>query len=240
VFHFASLRPNAGPLLRKEILLLPSTTSSSHEGANTTDDYVPIVPITNVSQVPEATGEDLVPNRAENVAHNDVQSSAENDESGTIFDEDTEEHSSANSDPGADPHAGGSGASPAASRFPPARGRHARPTSAASPSGSRSPSPHAAHGGHTPPPTPSSPPISPDVSGAPSLSAAGGDPTGSSAASSGGENSVHNSAATTPTSSPPSSPDVSPPRVRTRLQRGIRQPKQFTDSTIHYHVFLHR
>ncbi|KAK1693081.1 hypothetical protein QYE76_009778 [Lolium multiflorum] len=170
-------------------------------------------------KVPEANGENLVPNRAENVAQNDVQSSADNDESGTVFDEDTEEHSSANTDPGVDPHAGGSGASPAASRFPPARGRHARPASAASPSGSRSPSPHAAQDGHTPPSTPSSPPVSPDGSGAPSLSAAGGDPTGSSAASSGGENSVHNSAATMPTSSPLSSPDVSPPRVRTRLQR---------------------
>jgi hypothetical protein len=48
IFPFASLRPNDGPLLRKEILLLPS--SMLHEGANI-DDHTPIVPITNVPQV---------------------------------------------------------------------------------------------------------------------------------------------------------------------------------------------
>ncbi|KAK1644819.1 hypothetical protein QYE76_062624 [Lolium multiflorum] len=152
---------------------------------------VMIVVMIDVTMVPEATGQNLVPNRAENVAQNDVQSSAENDESGTTFDEDTEEHSSANTDPRADPHAGGSGASPAASRSPPARGRHARPASAASPSGSRSPSPHAAPRGHTPSSPPQSPPVSPDGSAAPSLSAAGGDPTGSSAASSGEPSTLH-------------------------------------------------
>jgi hypothetical protein len=49
VFPFASLHPNAGALLKQQILLLPSSTSSSHEGTQNIDNHMsPIVPITDV------------------------------------------------------------------------------------------------------------------------------------------------------------------------------------------------
>jgi histone deacetylase 1/2 len=49
VFPFTSLNPNAGPLLRKEILLLPTSTQNSYEGAQNFNDHMhPIVPITYV------------------------------------------------------------------------------------------------------------------------------------------------------------------------------------------------
>jgi histone deacetylase 1/2 len=54
VFPFASPHPNAGALLRKEIILLPSTSSILHEGVPRTDDHTsPILPITNVLQADE-------------------------------------------------------------------------------------------------------------------------------------------------------------------------------------------
>jgi histone deacetylase 1/2 len=45
IYPFAALHPNAGSLLRQEILLLPSTLSSSseHVGAPNTNDYIPVV-----------------------------------------------------------------------------------------------------------------------------------------------------------------------------------------------------
>jgi hypothetical protein len=49
IFPFASLHPNADALLKKEILLLPSSKSHSHEGAHNFNDHVvPIVTISNV------------------------------------------------------------------------------------------------------------------------------------------------------------------------------------------------
>jgi hypothetical protein len=49
VFPFEALHPNAGVILKKEILLLPF--SSSPKGAHNCDDHMTtIVPITNVSQ----------------------------------------------------------------------------------------------------------------------------------------------------------------------------------------------
>jgi hypothetical protein len=54
VLPIEALHPNADALLKKEILLLPS--SSSHEGAHNIDDHMSIiVPITNVSQEADAT-----------------------------------------------------------------------------------------------------------------------------------------------------------------------------------------
>jgi hypothetical protein len=46
VFPFASLCPNAGALIKQEILLLPSL-SSSREGIQNIDNHVSIVPITD-------------------------------------------------------------------------------------------------------------------------------------------------------------------------------------------------
>jgi hypothetical protein len=51
VFPFAHLHPNAGVLLKKEILQLPSSTSSLHEGVHTANDHMsPVVHVTNVQQ----------------------------------------------------------------------------------------------------------------------------------------------------------------------------------------------
>jgi hypothetical protein len=54
VFPFEALHPNAGALLKKEILLLPSSCSS--EGAHNCDDHMSnVVPVTNVCQAVAAT-----------------------------------------------------------------------------------------------------------------------------------------------------------------------------------------
>jgi hypothetical protein len=58
VFSFAHLHPNAGALLKKEFLLLPSSTSSLHEGAYTGNDHMsPVVHVTNVQQDDEVAEE---------------------------------------------------------------------------------------------------------------------------------------------------------------------------------------
>jgi hypothetical protein len=64
VFPFAVFHPNAGATLKKEILLLPS---SSHEGVHNCDDHMTtIVPITNVSQAAAATENNFSSNGASN------------------------------------------------------------------------------------------------------------------------------------------------------------------------------
>jgi hypothetical protein len=55
VFPFASLHPNAGALLKKEILLLPSSSNNHESVHNCNDHIVPIVSVTNVEQVDETT-----------------------------------------------------------------------------------------------------------------------------------------------------------------------------------------
>ena len=50
VFPFASLHPNAGAQLRKEILLLPPSLHPTYEGVHNRD-HLPIVPVTDVLQV---------------------------------------------------------------------------------------------------------------------------------------------------------------------------------------------
>jgi hypothetical protein len=133
--------------------------------------------------------------------------------------------------------------------------------SVASASGQASPVPPACDG-HTPggPRAPASPPVSPRVSASPSVespassshavpdspgavSPAGS--VGSSVASSvegsaaGGESSDENSnnansGTDSDNSAAASPPPPSPPGVRTRLQKGIRNPKQYTDGTVRY------
>jgi hypothetical protein len=54
VFTFASLHSNVSALLKQEIVLLTSSTSSLHEGAKPTNDHTnSIVPITGVQQAEE-------------------------------------------------------------------------------------------------------------------------------------------------------------------------------------------
>jgi hypothetical protein len=54
VFPFASLDPNAGALLKQEILLRPSKAPFSSEGVQNIDNHVsPIVPLSDIQQVEE-------------------------------------------------------------------------------------------------------------------------------------------------------------------------------------------
>jgi hypothetical protein len=133
IFNFASLRPNAGPLLRKEILLLPS--SMLHEGANI-DDHTPIVPITNVPQVAANAQENFQENDGEMAPENAFEILQENDEIYTDFETDPAadslEHSSTASNsevealdadsPAVGEHAGASGQT---GRSPSMRADHA-------------------------------------------------------------------------------------------------------------------
>jgi hypothetical protein len=97
VFPFASLHPNAGALLKQQILLLP-------EGTQNIDNHVPvIVPITDVQQVAEAAET----NAGENVPSNSPEFSfefhAEEDETGADSHADFVRHSPGRQDPQADP-----------------------------------------------------------------------------------------------------------------------------------------
>jgi hypothetical protein len=214
VFTFASLRPNASTLLRKEILLLPSSTSVSHEGASNVANHVPIVPITNVLQVAEHATENFRENGVETPAENEVEHISKDDENGSESDADSADISDPEADlPGADsPSLGSRGAAPTASA------KHTPSASHGAPSGGSSPSLHVEHAQHTPPPSPAATPghsagSSPDASL--QMSAAPDASTGSSVGSAGGGDSV--------ASSPPPSSDDTPPRSpRTRLQKGIR------------------
>jgi hypothetical protein len=100
VFPFASLHPNVGALLKKEILLLPSSidSSSSHEGVRNFDNHMsPIVPIVHVIQDEEGADRNPTENGVEIRSEIDVEVLPENDESGAEID--AEEHSLTHSDP---------------------------------------------------------------------------------------------------------------------------------------------
>jgi hypothetical protein len=74
VFPFASLHPNAGALLKKEILLLPSSTSTSYESAqNCNNHVVPIVSIPNVLQDTTSSEENPSQNSEETSAEYDAE-----------------------------------------------------------------------------------------------------------------------------------------------------------------------
>jgi hypothetical protein len=98
-FPFDSLHPNAGALLKKEILLLPSSSNSHESVHNCNDHIVPTVSITNVEQVDDASGENPAKNGEENTIENDVEVASETDETGAEHEEDLEEHSSDRADP---------------------------------------------------------------------------------------------------------------------------------------------
>jgi hypothetical protein len=83
VFPFASLHPNAGAILRKEILLLL-------EGVQKLDDHVsPIVPVTNVLQEGEVSEENPAENAAEITVNGAEIDSREEDENCTRHEEDS-------------------------------------------------------------------------------------------------------------------------------------------------------
>jgi hypothetical protein len=114
IFPFEALRPNAGALLKQEILLL--TSSTPPEGAHTIDDsmtnIVPVVTIPNYApQNSAATGENFVQNGAPEPSQSSSEISTSDDASGAVFEEDTGEHSPARPtgiDPQADSPASGS------------------------------------------------------------------------------------------------------------------------------------
>jgi hypothetical protein len=98
VFPFASLCPNAGALIKQEILLLPSL-SSSHEGIQNIDNHVSIVPITDALQVEDTAGSNPSQNSAQICSEVDSENSPENDEMDAEYGADSLEYSSASCDP---------------------------------------------------------------------------------------------------------------------------------------------
>ncbi|XP_071680293.1 uncharacterized protein [Lolium perenne] len=218
VFPFASLRPNAGALLKKEILLLPtSLTSNSHGVAQHTDDHMsPIIPVPYVLQNPENAAENRVENGAPSATETE-ETDSEPDGTGTRHEE---EHSLPLSDPEEDPDAD----SGAESRTPPGE---ESPAQTPEPSATRS-----ARTG-SPPPVTESPRGAPsggrEESPTPSAtSTASPSPSADAGESSADENPACASAA------PPEQPIPPPSPPRTRLQQGIRKPKVYTDGTVRY------
>jgi hypothetical protein len=235
VFPFVSLHPNAIALLRKEILLLPSS-SSSHESAHNIDGHMPcVVSITDVLQVSELPEENSRENNEETSSNNESENLSQNDKTGTESQDDSREHSPAHSSGPIDPEA-----------------HHPEEDSPASLPVS---SPSVDVDGTMSPPISSgrmsssklawsawSPVMSAAISSSgPSVEAAGGE---NSVGAAGGENYPTNSSdesvepaanssdeSVEPAASPP---DASPPCVRTQLQKGIRIPKKYTDGTIWY------
>jgi hypothetical protein len=98
VFPFASLHPNAGALLKKEILLLPSSTS--HESAqNCTTHIVPIVSGANVLQETTHADENNSQNSAEIGSKTADEHQSQHDETSTEHEVDFPRHSSDSIDP---------------------------------------------------------------------------------------------------------------------------------------------
>jgi hypothetical protein len=100
VFPFASLHPNAGALLKKEILLLPSSTSTSHQSAHNCNNHVvPIVSIPNVLQDTTRSEENLSQNSEEISVEYAAENQSQHDETSIEHGEDFPAHSSASADP---------------------------------------------------------------------------------------------------------------------------------------------
>jgi hypothetical protein len=260
VFPFASLNPNAGKRLKDEILLLPfdSPSITSNSGVANVDDYMPLPYVPSVTNPLQDAPENVVTADATTPMHTPGENSGSNDaqmpENSQFSDseEDKMDIESEEDDSAANPGA----ASPATSD-------HAHPdpdvdsastaspmqAQAMSPSRPRSmerpapPSPRAASPVasarrsplRSPPhvqPTPPDLPTSPDIA---QLSA----DNNNGSADSPDASSSSRSFAASPAPSPhvPLVPPPPPPPVlepRTRLQKGIINPKVYTDGTIRY------
>jgi hypothetical protein len=237
VFPFASLNPNVGKRFQKEILLLPLDTPSTLGDANI-DDYMQLPVVPNVLPVIlelvapddqvngannanasteeieiETDGENLANTDARHVVHRDVQV----DMHGTGADPDL----GMGSDSVASCGSAGASSSPLSSS---GRSRSASPMRDATSSTRLFPTPvslahhiytQCQHRSASPPPAPS-PPTS-DI---------GGDDSPGGTDRENDDDSVS-----------PSSPVAEVAEPRTRLQKGIRQPKQYTDGTIRYGMF---
>ncbi|KAK1595157.1 hypothetical protein QYE76_048231 [Lolium multiflorum] len=233
VFPFQELHPNAGALLKKEILLLP--TSTPDEVAPHTDDHmstiVPIcVPPVFVSQVAAPAAENLVQNDAPQPPESYAEISMQSAHSGANNDADSREHSPARRDPEGDSLGSPRGSASCSASAPCSP---VRPTAAAPPAA------------HTPPPasTPPWPRGAGVQSVAPDADAQSDSDNAVSSGSGVAQHAVPADVASPAVSSAgssaleadaPAAPSSSPPGPRTRLQKGIRQPKQYTDGTVRY------
>nr|XP_051229958.1 predicted GPI-anchored protein 58 [Lolium perenne] len=174
-----------------------------------------------------ATGENFVQNGAPEPPQSSSEISPTHDDSGADSEEDTGEHSPgrpAGTDPQADSPASGSprrSASPAAASPCAAEQRPASRANPASPH-TNPPSPRVA----SPPAAPSDPDSLHDDSAG---SSAPTDSVSSAAASSADSESSAAGSYVAVTAAPP---PPSPPGPRTRLQKGIRNPKKYTDGTV--------
>jgi histone deacetylase 1/2 len=206
VFPFEHHHPNAGALLKKEILLLPFDTPSLHEGAHTSNDHMfSVVPVTDVLQVDAAgTGNIATPSSTEITSKSAMFSmDTEEDFSSDHADPEVASRADSEEDPWTPPGYRPGPSHVAASAPPDACDRPVPACSGAAPAASS----HAEQ--LTPPWSPSSP-----------RSPAGSSVVGAS----GGQATENDETPTLP----------SPPRVRTRLQKGIQNLKQYTDGTIRY------
>jgi hypothetical protein len=220
VFPFAALHPNAGTRLKQDILLLPSSTPPQEDDANFVDHIVPIVSSTNVLQGGEVAEENKRENGAsDDSENNENHASSHVEENAEHGAEHEEEHSSAPPDPEAD------------SAAPDSRtGAGAGADSEAAMSASRADD-HEAGAGAGPDADPEADPSVGD-------SDRGADPEetstdlGEDSASAGGSSTPDISAS--PDISAPSPPPVIMSPIRTRLKKGIRNPKKNTDGTVRY------
>jgi hypothetical protein len=253
VFPFAALNPNAGRRLQKDILLLPTNTSSHHGDANI-DDYMPLPIVPNVfvpeNVTPDAqddAGHDTEKDTAENVSGNDEEEHcqvAENAKTGSRSHVDTAVDL-ADVDPGADSPASASESAPAqpsascprtpragaaqgvatGGSFSPLR------TNPVSPRRSLSPGRHSRSASPTNRPRLQRHRSTSPTSGPRQRQRSLSPPSSSDHDVDGGSGEEHEEdSSSTPTPPPP--PPV--PRMTTRLQKGIKQPKKYTDGTIRY------
>jgi hypothetical protein len=217
VFPFQELHPNAGALLKKEILLLP--TSTPNEVASHADDHmstiVPIcVPPVFVSQVDAPAAQNLVQNDATQPPEYYAEISMQGAQSGTNNDADSRKHSSDGSDPEVDSNGSPRGSTSCSASAPcsPARPKAAAPPAA-----------------RTPPPA--STPPRPRGAGVPPVSSDADALSDSDNAISPGSGVVHNdvpsdvaspavssAGSSAMESDAPAAPPSSPPGPRTRLQ----------------------
>jgi hypothetical protein len=106
VFPFASLNPNAGRRLQKDILLFPTCTSSTSRDAHI-DDYMPLPVIPNVTNInaSDISHTAIQVDAHQNTEHDDTEpsSGSETDASGATSGEDLADDDSAPESASADP-----------------------------------------------------------------------------------------------------------------------------------------
>ncbi|KAK1699085.1 hypothetical protein QYE76_015782 [Lolium multiflorum] len=209
-----------------ELLLLPSSTSSPHEGASNVNDHVSIVPITNTPQVAEQVDDNLLHRPVQIPQDHDHASQSEHDENSAENDEDSVadsgEHSPAHADPETPPLEADSPALGSRGSAGSSRGEHTPSPRAGAPSGGRFSPAADDSGAHTPS----------SNQGAPS---GGLSPPGAAAADP--PNDDHISGGSSVPARGGAVPTAPLSGVRTRLQQGIRQPKKYTDGTVRYGMF---